>query len=79
MINGFNYTTKARAFALKYPKLSFILIQVNFWTASFLLLITLLHLNKLPTLASLSIDNSFPFVFNLIYAIIAGILYGVTL
>ncbi|MDX1699841.1 MAG: adenylate/guanylate cyclase domain-containing protein [Melioribacteraceae bacterium] len=79
MINGFNYTTRARAFALKHPKLSFILIQVNFWTAAFLLLITILHLNKLATLSSLSVDENFPFVFMIIYAVVAGLLYGVTL
>ena len=79
MINNFNYSIKARAFALKYPRLSFILIQVNFWTAAFLLLVTLLHLNKLATFASLSIERNFPVMFNIIFAVIAGVLYGVSL
>jgi len=79
MIKDFNYTTKARAFALKYPTLSFIMIQINFWAFAFLLLVTLLYLNKLATYSSLSLDLNFPFMINIVYALSAGILYGVTL
>jgi len=78
-MKDFNYTTKARAFALKYPKLSFIGIQINFWVFAFLILMTLMHLNSLATYSSLSIENNYPFIINVIYAFIAGVLYGVTL
>jgi adenylate cyclase len=79
MFKKFDYTTKARAFALKYPTLNFILIQINFWFLAFLLLLTLLHLNSLATYSFLSIENNFPYSINLLYAIAAGILYGLIL
>ena len=79
MIKDFNYTTRARAFALKYPTLSFILIQINFWIFAFLILMTIMHLNSLATYSSLSIEYNYPYTILVIYSFIAGALYGVTL
>ena len=79
MLKNFNYTLKARAFALKYPTLNFVLIQINFWIVAFVLLFTIIHLNTRATYSLFGVDNSFPYWLNLAFALISGIFYGTAL
>lgn len=79
MFKNFNYTIKARAFALRYPTLNFILIQINFWIVAFLILFTIMYLNTKATYTTLNLENNYPFFINIIYSVLAGLFYGITL
>ena len=71
-----NYTERARRIAFKFPTLSFILTQINFWIFAFIFLTVLLHF------FSLAVKDLYPnvhvshFGFSLALAILGGIIYG---
>ena len=75
----FDYTTKARAFALRFPKLNHITIQVTFWIFAFLLLSTIIHLNSLSLIKSYSLQIPLSFGSSVILSAIIGLIYGVIL
>ncbi len=47
MNGAFDYTSGARKIAFRYPVLSYIGTQINYWILSFLLLATVIHFNTL--------------------------------
>jgi len=61
MPNKFDYTTRARAIALRFPKLNHISIQVNFWTVAFFLLNAIIYLTSLSFLTSYSLPITLSF------------------
>lgn len=79
MSKNWNYTSYAQKFTAKFPLLSYLGIQINFWIAANIFLSILLHLQ------GLSISETFkvapPTMFNrtLILAVSFGFIYGVTL
>lgn len=79
MFKNFNYTIKAKAFALKYPTFNFIMIQVNFWIVAFVLLFSIIHLNTRATYSLFGVEKNFPYWLNLLFALFSGIFYGTAL
>jgi len=79
MKKHFDYTTQARAFALRYPLLSHIGIQINFWVIAFVLLVTIMHLSSRMTVQIFGIE--FPILYAPAFGtgVIAGMMYGVVL
>ena len=79
MSNKFNYTNFARSITFRFPTLTHISIQVNFWIFSFLLLSAIIHLNTLTTIESYSLQIPTSFGSSVLMSFIAGIIYGVAL
>jgi adenylate cyclase len=79
MPKKFDYTTKARAYALRFPRLNYIGIQITFWIYAFLLLSVIIHFTSLSIVSSHAIPVKIFFTPSLILAIINGILYGTIL
>lgn len=79
MLKNFNYTSIARAIVTKYPIGSYVMIQVNFWIISFLIFYTIMHLHIRATYSILNVEIAVPFYISLVFALITGLLYGVTL
>ncbi len=71
-----NYTERARRIAFKFPRLSFVLTQVNFWIFAFIFLTVIFHF------FSLAIKDLFPAVkvtniwFSIMLSVLGGIVYG---
>ncbi len=75
----FDYTAAARKFWAKFPVLTYLSIQVNFWVLANLLLGIIMHLEGLRINQSLQLpvlNKLWPII---MIAIIFGILYGITL
>lgn len=74
-----DYTSWARQITYRSPKLTFIAIQVNFWTLAFLLYSTLTYLNNLY-LHEMG-EASFPLSFSAIAvtSVFMGVVFGVIL
>lgn len=79
MKTSFDYTTSARNFALKHPRLNFILIQTNFWIAAYLVLAIILYLNTKAITLAYNLDISVSIVPGIVVAIIAGLFFGIML
>lgn len=79
MPKKFDYTANARAFALRFPKLNHIAIQVTFWTYAFLLFATIIHFNTKSLSESYSINIPLSFGSSIILSLIMGTFYGVIL
>lgn len=79
MFSKLDYTTRARKLAYRFPKLSYVLIQVNFWIIAYFLFSTITHLNSLY-LSEFN-DLAFPLAFELVIinSLIMGILFGTLL
>jgi len=79
MPKKFDYTARARKITFKYPVLTRISIQINFWILAFIFLFAIIHLSA----QSLSVTYEFPiqtsFIPSLIMSLIIGIIYGVIL
>ena len=79
MSRKFDYTTKARTFALRFPKLNHIAIQATFWTYAFILFSVIIHFNTISLRESYSIEIPTSFGSSVIMSLILGIFYGVIL
>lgn len=79
MPSQINYTTRARQIAYRFPRLSFIGIQVNFWVVAILLYSGVTYLNTLylEQIQPLLYPPSLPLM--LISGVIIGVLLGITL
>ena len=75
MTKKFDYTTKARAFALRFPKVNHIAIQVTFWTYAFLLFASIIHFNTKSISESYSIQIPLSFGSSIILSLVMGTLY----
>ena len=79
MRNKFEYTSKARGFALRYPRFNYVAIQVNFWIFAFLLLATIIYLNSISLSKSYSLEIPLSLSLSFITSIILGLIFGITL
>jgi adenylate cyclase len=79
MPKRFDYTTRARAIALRFPTFNHIAIQVNFWIIAFLLLSAIIHLASLSLVASYSLQIPLSFAPAVLMSFIIGIIYGTIL
>ena len=55
MSKSFDYTAYAQRFSAKYPVMSYVGTQINFWVAANILLGIILHLNVLSLNATFKI------------------------
>ncbi|MEO7802663.1 MAG: adenylate/guanylate cyclase domain-containing protein [Ginsengibacter sp.] len=72
----FDYTANAQKFTAKYPVLSYVGTQVNFWMAANILLAIILHLNTLSLSATFKFGPVSGLSKNILIGAIAGFLYG---
>lgn len=79
MKEEFNYTTYARRFAVGFPVLSQILIQVYFWVIANLFIATIIHLVELLIRKTYHFQVQGYFLSLVVLSIILGVLYGVAL
>ena len=71
-----NYTERTRRIAFKFPTLSFIVTQVNFWIFAFLFIAVLFHFFTLAIKDLYPNIHTVHFGFSLNIAIVGGIVYG---
>ena len=76
MPKKFDYTSRARRIALRFPVFNYIAIQVNFWILAFLLLSIIIHFTSLSLADSYSLPLPASFLPSLLMSIIIGIIYG---
>lgn len=79
MPNNFDYTTRARKLYFRYPVLTYIGTQINYWVLAFLLLSFVLHMNTL-TINEIT-QNDIPASISsaIVLSIIIGVLFGIVL
>jgi adenylate cyclase len=79
MAQKFEYTTLAHRYTARFPLLTYVAIQVNFWIVANLLLvaITSLHAHIISQVFNLPITGGFRPM--LVMAVLLGILYGISL
>jgi adenylate cyclase len=75
----FEYTTLAQGFTAKFPMLTYVLTQVNYWIIANLFLVVTLQLQSNILGHEFRISSSGSFGFNLLMAVILGVVYGVCL
>ena len=78
-MGDFDYTTNARSFAFRFPALTYVLIQINFWIAAFVLLVTVTHFNSLSLASSFNLGLPFHYLPIFWSAVIIGFIYGILL
>jgi adenylate cyclase len=79
MSQKFSYTSVARKVTAKFPVLSYVGAQVNFWIIANVLLAVLMHLNFLSIQQNFPITKTYSFTSLLISAIFLGLFYGAAL
>ena len=79
MPNQFDYTTQARVFTLRFPLLSYVLIQVNFWVLAYFLLATVMHFSNLSVIKTHRLDVPVLYLPAVWLSIFAGAVYGTSL
>ena len=79
MKDRFNYTRSARNFALRFPTLNHLLIQINFWIIAFTVLSVILYLNSQVILESNNLppfNSAWP---GIIISLVGGTFFGLSL
>lgn len=71
-----SYTTNARKIALRYPFLSTVLTQVNFWTLAYLLLFLVVYLGSRGIFRNFGLEFEFSFLPPFFLALSLGAGYG---
>lgn len=79
MATRFEYTTLAHRYTARYPVLTYVGTQVNFWIIANILLAVILHLQSQITSQTYKIPLMGEFGSVLLIAVILGVLYGVSL
>jgi adenylate cyclase len=78
-MHGFDYTQRARRFAVRYPVLNSVLTQVSFWVLANILLAVLLHLMYSSVHVNLPLPLPPKLWPTLLTGIIIGLLHGIVL
>jgi adenylate cyclase len=75
----FDYTTKARTMAFRFPVYSFISTQVNYWILAFILFSSIVHFTArtIDQVGMSNIDVSFGML--VLISVIIGVIFGVVL
>ena len=79
MVKKFEYTTLAHRYTARFPVLTYVGTQANFWIIANILLVTVLHLQSQMISQTYKIPVAGRFSTMLLIAVILGTLYGVTL
>jgi len=79
MSKGFEYTTLAQRYTARFPALTYVGTQVNFWMAANILLVTIMHLQSRIIAQAFDIPLAGRFSTMLWIAVVLGVLYGVSL
>jgi adenylate cyclase len=79
MAKKFDYTTVAQRYTGKFPVLTYVGIQTNFWITANILLIAIIHLQLQIVGQVFDIPVAQRFLPGLLLAILLGVFYGVTL
>ncbi|MCG7857001.1 adenylate/guanylate cyclase domain-containing protein [Flavihumibacter sp.] len=79
MGKGFEYTTLAYRHTARFPVLSYIVIQVYFWSIANILLATIIYLHSLIINQTYGIDYASSFGTMLVIAVIMGLVLGISL
>ena len=75
----FDYTTTARSFAFRFPLMTRISIQINYWCLAYVLLITVMYLNSMSLNSSYDLGLPLKYMPSFWAAMILGIIYGTML
>ena len=79
MSKPFQYTTRAQEYTAKFPVLTYVGTQINFWIAANILVALIIHFHSLIISEATGIPLSGPLGRVFIVAAVFGIIYGVTL
>lgn len=79
MGKNFEYTTLAHRYTARFPALTYIATQANFWTIANTLLVVIVHLHWQIIIRSYKIPVEVSFTSTLLIGVILGVLYGVVL
>ena len=79
MSKEFDYTAIAQRFSARFPVLTYVSIQVNFWVIANILLAVILHLQTSSIIQFFKLARLSSLRSGILVAIIFGILYGVCL
>ena len=79
MGNKFEYTTLAHRYAARYPLLTYLGTQTNFWVLANILLVTIMHLQSRVLTQTFHHPLALKYSTLLMIAIGLGVLYGVIL
>ena len=79
MPKPFKYTTRAQEYTAKFPVLTYVGTQINFWIIANILVALIIHFNSLMISDATGIPLSGPLGPVFLVAVVFGIIYGVTL
>jgi adenylate cyclase len=79
MSKKIDYTATAQRFYARFPVLTYVLIQINFWIVANILLGVILHLQTLSISESFKLPGISKLGAVIIIAIVSGIVYGIIL
>lgn len=79
MSKNWDYTSTAQRFTARFPLLSYLGIQINFWIIANIFLSILMHLHELSISETFQLDPPTRFDKTLLLAVIFGFLYGTIL
>ncbi|MEJ0057581.1 MAG: hypothetical protein WDN75_19230 [Bacteroidota bacterium] len=79
MRRKFDYTTIAHRFSSRFPLVTYVSIQINFWIVANLLAMSIMHITSRVIGQTYKISVSGPFTPLLLIALFMGIFYGLIL
>src|SRR5688500_8140656 len=79
MSKKWDYTSLARRFTARFPVLSYLGIQINFWILANILLIAIMHLQALSINEAFKLEPMVGFDQLLLLSVGLGFLYGIVL
>src|SRR5688572_33417762 len=74
-----DYTTRAQSYTARFPLLTYLGTQVNFWIIANVLLVSIMHLTALVIEQTFNVSVAGDFAHMLPMAIALGISYGVVI
>lgn len=79
MAKKFEYTTLANRYTARFPVLTYVGIQVNFWIVANILLVAIMHIQAQIISQAFKVPVAGRFAPMLLIAVLSGVLYGATL
>lgn len=79
MSKKWDYTSLARRFTARFPVLSYLGIQINFWILANIFLSAIMHLQALSINETLKVETMVGFDQLLLLSVALGFIYGITL
>ena len=78
-MNTSDYSARARAIALRYPRVNFLAIQTSFWVTAFVILAIVLHFATITLNLAYGVNIPIDLLPFLVLVVIGGIVYGIAL